>query len=82
MTDETYNAELRLLEVGEKVRKQLEKLDSKDPDYGKKVEALSKMYDAAIEDFKAHSDSDAANLKLQTEADIEYERNTIDEAKN
>ena len=82
MTDETYEAELRLLEVGEKVRKQLEKLDPKDQDYGKKVEALAKMYDAAIEDFKAHSESDVANLKLETEADIEHAKNATDEAKN
>ena len=72
----------RLLEVRESTMAAFKKLDPKDPEYAKKVDALSKLYNTAVEDYAAHSESENTKLKIQVESDIEYDKNTIEDNRN
>ena len=72
----------RLLALSNQVFEAFKKLDPKSPNYGKEVEALSKLYDAGVNDFKAHSDAEVQRVKIETEANVNYDRNAIEEQRN
>ena len=56
------------------------KLDPTSPEFGDSVEALAKLYGAGISKKQIQVEAEVATEKIRTEAEVNYDKNTVDEA--